>query len=662
MNRFHDVRLQLVRPGPQHNQLLSPLTQYLALCGDGSPITFSIPHEHRRFLNRLDRLRYVTIQDQALVPVAHQLREATVVEVGQDVSGILASIPSLLAEISGARGAARQAGKSGSGDDFVHLRLVLGGSELAMVPFEFAFSPQSYPNEGREFFLQLEMAVTLTREVPLGRPRRLDWDGTTEPRILVIAAQPAGLDVPLEGHLHAIRRAMEPWIGWPKADSAGATGDTAKARLPEVKKRIRVLPNASLEAIYRTCAEETFSHVHILAHGVEHRAAGEQSFGLALCEDGDPARMRIATGSQLAKALQAERAGAAGRCSPTFVTLCTCDSGNPGSVLVPGGSIAHDLHSEGIPWVFASQFPLTKAGSVRLADALYPGLFRGDDPRQVLYEVRRRLFLGAKGDHDWGSIVAYATTGPDFEAHVASWFEAQSKRAIEVGLARFHALNEDEDAKEKQGILDRVRAILDHWQRRVPNGDSSQERARRAEYHGIRGSTFKRIALMHHDDRTAFEKHMREALASYRSAMNAAAMDEKFHWTGTQALSLAMILAEKPDRETYDLVVQVARHALKDPGLASRAWAHGTLAELEMLAVHHKAAGKDAKRIEAIRRSVIEHCRTIVDLMGAESFQVESTRRQFNRYASEWSANDDVKEIARTAVAALDGKADPESA
>ena len=34
MARVHEVELELVRPGPPHNQLLSPLTPYMALCGE----------------------------------------------------------------------------------------------------------------------------------------------------------------------------------------------------------------------------------------------------------------------------------------------------------------------------------------------------------------------------------------------------------------------------------------------------------------------------------------------------------------------------------------------------------------------------------------------------------------------------------------------------
>jgi hypothetical protein len=57
--RFDTVRLDLLRAGPIHGQPLSPLTPYLALCGDEGPVTFHVPFEHYRFMRRLNRLRYV---------------------------------------------------------------------------------------------------------------------------------------------------------------------------------------------------------------------------------------------------------------------------------------------------------------------------------------------------------------------------------------------------------------------------------------------------------------------------------------------------------------------------------------------------------------------------------------------------------------------------
>src|SRR6202165_6186137 len=60
MTDIRKVKLEWLRSGPAHNQLLSPLTPYLALCGADGPVTVNIPFEHRQLLSRLDRLRYAT--------------------------------------------------------------------------------------------------------------------------------------------------------------------------------------------------------------------------------------------------------------------------------------------------------------------------------------------------------------------------------------------------------------------------------------------------------------------------------------------------------------------------------------------------------------------------------------------------------------------------
>src|SRR6185295_4960821 len=176
MTRFNSVKLELLRPGPAHNQLLSQLTPYLALCGDGSPVTFRIEMDHRNLLNRLERLRYLTVQNH--------VREATVSEVGEEVADILSKIPTLLAEISRARSEAPAS--DGTDMQYVHLNLVLGGAELALIPFELAFSPQSFPGEGLEFCLQLDLPVVPTRETRRSRHMLTAWDSVREPKLLVI--------------------------------------------------------------------------------------------------------------------------------------------------------------------------------------------------------------------------------------------------------------------------------------------------------------------------------------------------------------------------------------------------------------------------------------------------------------------------------------------
>ena len=101
MTDFIGVKLELVRPGPSHNQLLSPLTSYMALCGEGSPITFHIDLEHQQMLSGLERLRYGTRQGSAFTEVPDRVREAALLEVGTDVKRVLEDIRTLLAEISG---------------------------------------------------------------------------------------------------------------------------------------------------------------------------------------------------------------------------------------------------------------------------------------------------------------------------------------------------------------------------------------------------------------------------------------------------------------------------------------------------------------------------------------------------------------------------------
>ena len=50
------ITLELLRHGPAHNQLLSPLTPYLALCEDHEAVTLQVKLEHRSLLHQLRAL------------------------------------------------------------------------------------------------------------------------------------------------------------------------------------------------------------------------------------------------------------------------------------------------------------------------------------------------------------------------------------------------------------------------------------------------------------------------------------------------------------------------------------------------------------------------------------------------------------------------------
>ncbi len=667
MMRVHDVKLELVRPGPPHNQLLSPLTPYMALCGEGSPVTFHIDYEHRQLLNRLERLRYIAPDGNGgFVRVPERLREAQVHELGDEIGELLSRIPSLNSEL------ARASSSEARDSEFVHLRLVLSGSELAILPFELARAPQAFPGEGLDFSLQGSLPIVVTREIRRSRPLAARWD-TMNPKVLFIAAEPDGLTVPLREHARALRNALDPWIEWPDiADIQGVSEE--EARLPFVKQRLRVLSGASIQQIYEVCAQESFTHVHILAHGATYPDAGEERFGVALHRQDRPLEKHVVGGKQLAQALRAEGRDGADRSEPLVVTLAICDSGQQGSVLVPGGSIAHDLHTEGIPWVFASQFPLTIVGSVRIAEFLYPRLMRGDDPRQILYELRRTLSMRASGEHDWASLVTYAALEGDFDYRVARFFERQTTGAIEVLMSKADRLvagrgptdpatggAKVDRSAQAEVTLEQVRGLLARWEKRIPPaGGTLRERTTRTNCFGTQGSTFKRIGLLHaslgrHD---LARQELQKALVAYRRATDEWVTDEaRYSWAASQSLALSAVLQEGTEREkgTYAICRRLAQRDLDSADTLLRAWAHATLAELDLLSSVY-----DAQNTEVIRENILRHCDHIVALTGTRSFPAESTRRQFERYATGWSLpSTDLdpgwKEIAREAANRLGG-------
>ena len=581
----------------------------------------------------------MTTDDRYGVAVPDRIREDTVAEIGKDVGQIIGKVRTLLAEEWRAiGGTGTGAGRPDS--DLIHVRLVLNGSELSLIPFEMAIAPLGVPGEGWEWLLQSHMPVVLTREIRRTRPNPVAYDRPIVPRILLVSAAPAGSEVPLAPHVQALRAALEPWIPWPRRNSNNESPDLSQEELKQqrlkfVKERLRVLSDASIEDIYDACSKEQFTHVHILAHGDYAMVAGEERFGIALCAQDNRNHKKVVSGKRLAKALQPEGEYGSRRSNPLMVTLATCDSGNPGSVLVPGGSIAHDLHTAGIPWVIASQFPLTKAGSVRMAEALYARILRGDDPRNVLFEVRRQLFMHAERAHDWASLVAYATVPSDFEDQVSVFFERQMRQAIIISLDR---ADDADNVTEMESVVEASRKKLDLWKSRLPEGSGIKERAGRAEYYGILGSVWKRSGLLQYQKkqekkgRIALEK----SLAGYRQAMEQWALDEgKYHWNATQVLSLTAVLQQPPEPATFLMARQVAKRDLANSEGSMKAWAHGTLAELEMLATYHFPAQVAKNQKQLVR----DHCKAIVDLMGEDSFHVYSTRRQFERYIAYWSSN-----------------------
>lgn len=626
-SEIRNVKLELLRSGPAHNQLLSPLTNYIALCGSDGPVTLRMPFEHRQLLMRLRRLRYPQDKD----PATDDQRQSEVRDMGEAIGRVLGQVPALLSELGNA---GAENGK------LVHLRLAMSAFELGLMPFEAAVAPDGFPGSGSPLFLQMRTPITITREIRRGRPLPVDW--TRPPRILFAFAAPDGLYVPAQTHLQALREAIEPWVKIKDEN-----------RIEEVKKLLTVLPNATLEQIRSLCASTEFTHVHILAHGAPFKYSGDERYGLALCsETGDSAD--IVDGERLAIALTSSDSAGNTRFRPTLVTLATCDSGNIESVLTPGGSIAHELNAAGIPWVIASQFPLWMKASAIAAKVLYRGLLNGGDPRWVLYELRQRLRTDSPETHDWASIVAYATVPWNFERQVNLFRNQQTQRKIEVKFDRIDELvgaNLDRDESiamalgdaqnvELAALCASVREDLKNWREESHAIVSAKDKAQRL---GISAASEKRIGIAYAlaEDLPLAQKAYEACRDFYRDAWE---IDPCNYWVITQYLSIIAILNREDNGPVlkelahkygilWNAARQIVQWQIRKSSGDERAYALSTLAELSLLGVVYGGQDSDP---EALETEIKQHCREMLNELCADAFPIFSTRRQFRRYLKDW--------------------------
>jgi len=211
-------------------------------------------------------------------------------------------------------------------------------------------------------------------------------------------------------------------------------------------------------------------------------------------------------------------------------------------------------------------------------------------------------------------------------------------------------------------VHDKVMQYLALWESRLPDSSAFKDRARRAEYYGIRGATLKRIALREYRDgqneKQKGDETLMRSLSSYRKAMDEWATDrDKYHWVATQALALLAALGQEPDPVVFDMAYKFAERDLSDLDGETRAWAHGTLAELELIRGFHKRS-KDGPGNEATKEKIKMHCTELLALRGPHSFEVGSTRRQFQRYVDFWP---NFAESAQVAVNILHSAAEKES-
>ncbi len=645
------ITLELLRHGPAHNQLLSPLTPYLALCENHGAVTIYVPFEHNQFLYRLSALGYKLLEES---------RRFQLGDTAKVMSDILAKIPGLTAE-SGKN--SESAPSDPIGNRLTHLRLIISSSELALLPFELALAPAGFPGAGQQLLLQPQMPICLTREIRRVPGEQFQWP--KKPRILFAAASPAEVGaIPLESHLLALRRVVAPWVRH--------FGDDDMRRR-KVEEHLVFLPGATIEAIEEQCATGAFTHVHLLAHGVERQEGYDTRYYLALHDAQDPDRADYITGTRLATAVRAShRPDSRGIARPAVVTLAACDAANGGSVAGAGASIAHALHDAGIPMVVASQFPLTFEGSVRLVEVLYEGLMWGTDPRMVLFDLRRRLYAQCPDKHDWASLTAYVSLPPDFDDQLPGVQIERARRSIDA------AMNHADEAT--RSLFERIR------KRATPTGANEKEQhellqvARhkiedatqrlelllttipdcRSKIHGLLASAAKRHAeVVYSSTKSSLftseekERDFKDSLELLRRARthywDAFVLDRDKSWAVVQYLSLTLIMKrpkgadpqlllpaemdagqmEKNPAALWSLSHLLSLYDLRSTDRDRAVWAHGNLIELYL--IHAIAPGAPPLTVNPAdeARRLTD---ALIEIAGRDSFDVYSTRRQIFRY------------------------------
>lgn len=638
------VTLEFLRAGPPHNQLLSPLTPYLAVCGEAGATVVNVPWEHAPFERRLEDLRYENGIDE---DPARRL--ALLDELGRQIAQLLGSIPALSGVLT--------VDSSDATPDVTHLRLVLSASELGLVPYELSKIPSGLQMPADNWLLlQIHVPIALTRHI-----RSVPYDNARWPekaRVLFVASDPE--ELPFEEHRKILLEAVGPWLPpgppEPKPETR-IRGVRCDGELEVYGDVLTIIKDASLEDVKALCRVAHYSHVHVLAHGGEDETTDYRSFGIGL-------RGEIVTGTRFASAITTTK-----NCSttqPNMVSLASCDSANIGSVVQAGASFAHSLHQAGITLVVASQFPLSFEGSVTAlrrmfvpADGL---LWAGGHPICMLHDLRRELLVKNEvHSHDWASLVVYEALPPNLEALMDGFQYRQARDALKASEKQLaHTWDTAWDSDKGNWIDESV------FESALSEARERCERARGAlptegpyamEALGLKASNFKTNAETAFNISTSYStdderygqylaqchKGLERAFDEYGKAMEGflrlreehAQLQATLHWVLVQTLSMGTVLGRKMDRDYWGLGRRSAKAYRQMPDTDEQAWALGSLAELALLELANEKL--TAQRRATLSERATSYTQSLVELYPERgAWQIESTQRQFGRYVSWW--------------------------
>lgn len=599
------VNVEFLRPGPPNNQLLSPLTPYLAVCGETGAGVVHVPYEHGRFERVLKQLRYETGDPEDRLAMLHDL--------GAEMGKLLGGVPGLPGSLS--------AGMNQPGA-LIHLRLTLSASELALLPFELAKTPVTDNMTGESWLsLHTRPPVCLTRHIRTVSPESVVWP--ERPRILFITGDPE--NVPHEEHRRVLVEAIKQFL-YPEDDDQ-KIDDEDRMRFGDL---LTILIYPTLDEVMAECRKNRYTHVHVLAHG-DLIDSSPGSYGIVL--RGPEDAPDVVSGDRFRTAIISVHH------RPAVVTLASCDSANVGTVVIPGASFAHQLHEAGIPLVVASQFPLSVDGSVPLTKRLYNGFLWGEHPLLSLQEARAELHARFTANwHDWASLVVYEALPRDFSDQLDALLYRQTKRAMDAALEKIDRAVEKKGSKSDPSELEQeVEYAVGRFNLNGQYG---------VECLGLRASSRKRIAQARFklggkskdpydlldEARIDYLRAVRDLMVNNSRPLQRIATQ---HWLLVQVASLSSVLGIEPSAGTWEAARLNAELYCDHHDPEQRAWAHGSLAELWLVRLADPSLEEEDRR--KIQEKAIREAEALGHFYpGRDEFPVRSTRRQFERYLSWW--------------------------
>jgi len=639
------ITVELLRKGPPHNQLLSPLTEYLGICGDAGAGSVSIPYEQAAYNAVLDELRYVDFDEQDQAPRQRALRT-----LGRDIGEILGAVPGFSGLFS----------ENGYRESLLNLRIIASASELAQLPFELAKMPSGSGRSTNDWLaLQSAIPVCITRRSRTVQTQNAAWRRDPRPRVLYVIGLDIGKELARQ-HRDALMDALAPW------DTVRIDNELYSEHcLVEMGPFRGALP--TVEAI-RKELESGYSYVHILAHGAESQNAEALTYGLYL-----PGADPLSGGSLAGAGVELSDVVTGDRFAsmlfsiprdvwPSVVFTVTCDSANQGNILVPGGNFAQALHEAGVPLVIASQFPLTTDGSVTLTRALYEDLFWGREPLPTLMRARAKLYADYGHTHDWASVVVYDGMPDDLRTQALACRYERAKRALGHAQDVLMGITSSKEVKfdNPLALTERALALLpstDGYEREREGLVASHAKllATESYYKGQAEADPAQRRRLFIQARAYLEqarRHYHAAARGFLDPGNAKQLQATLHWVLTQAICLDRLLGDSgadlgwdkdyvaafqrtPEQQAWDLAFQSAMVAAQ--GKADGVWGHGTLAELWLLKLFETLSDEGVERAKAL--AAHHATRMAQRSVGADPFPVYSTKRQLNRYVALWTAD-----------------------